>query len=229
MKILVTGAGKGIGYEMTKLALTNNHEVFAVSRNVESLSKLQFQYPNLVTVATDITSENAADIILKKLEKTLGWADVLINNAGAIINKPFAEISKIELQNIYDINVFSPFLLIQKLLPLFKKSTHKHIVNISSMGGVMGTAKFPGLSAYSSSKGALSILTECLAEELKSQNITVNALALGAVNTKMLQAAFPDYKANTEPEQMAKFILDFALQQPILMNGKVVSVSNSTP
>ena len=97
------------------------------------------------------------------------------------------------------------------------------------MGGVGGSAKFAGLSAYSSSKGALSILTECLAEELKDYNIHVNALALGAVNTEMLQNAFPGYVANTQPQQMAAFIYDFATTKYSFFNGKVLPVSNSTP
>ena len=110
-----------------------------------------------------------------------------------------------------------------------KNSQQKHIVNISSMGGVNGTSKFAGLSAYSSSKGALSTLTECLAEELKPENIRVNALAIGAVDTMMLREAFPGYKADVTASEMAKHIISFSTAQPLLYNGKVIQVSNSTP
>jgi NAD(P)-dependent dehydrogenase (short-subunit alcohol dehydrogenase family) len=97
------------------------------------------------------------------------------------------------------------------------------------MGGVQGSSKFPGLSAYSSSKSALSGLTECLAEELKTKNIAVNCLALGAVQTEMLAKAFPGYKAPVTPSQMAEFICDFALKGQHFFNGKIIPVSSSTP
>ncbi len=88
------------------------------------------------------------------------------------------------------------------------------------MGGVQGSVKFPGLSLYSASKGALAILTECLAEELKDSEIKANALAIGAVQTEMLTEAFPGYKAPLQPEEMASFIANFALTGHHYFNGK---------
>ncbi len=93
----------------------------------------------------------------------------------------------------------------------------------------MGSVKFAGLSAYSSSKGALSVLTECLAEELKDTNIKANCLCLGSVNTEMLQQAFPGYEAPLNPKQMADYIGNFALTGHTFFNGKVLPVSVSTP
>jgi len=85
------------------------------------------------------------------------------------------------------------------------------------------------MSLYSASKGALAILTESLAEELKEQNIRVNALALGAVQTEMLEEAFPGYQAAVTAEEMADFITDFALKAHSYINGKIIPVSLSTP
>ena len=94
---------------------------------------------------------------------------------------------------------------------------------------LQGSAKFPGLTAYSSSKAAIAGLTECLAEELKDKNISVNCLAIGAVQTEMLEEAFPGYKAPLSPKQMAEYIFDFALKGHQYYNGKILPVSSSTP
>ena len=137
--------------------------------------------------------------------------------------------SRDELENIFNVNVFSPYQLTQALLPLLIKGKHPQILNIGSMGGINGTIKFAGLSAYSSSKGALSILSECLAEELKEYNIRVNCLALGAINTEMLKIAFPDFNALHQPTEIAGFIVDFATNHATFFNGKTIPVSSSTP
>ena len=150
-----------------------------------------------------------------------------INNAGMLINKPFAETTYADFEAVYRVNVFGAAQLIRHLLPLL--TTDSHILNISSMGGVNGTAKFPGLAAYSSSKGALGILTELLAEEFKDNGPRCNALALGAVQTEMLAEAFPDYKAPVSAAQMATYIADFSLNGHHLYNGKVLPISQSTP
>ena len=141
----------------------------------------------------------------------------------------FETVSYTELQKVYQVNVFAPYYLTQQLLPLLGKKSKAHVVNISSMGGFQGSAKFAGLSAYSSSKSAIAGLTECLAEELKEKNISVNCLAIGAVQTEMLAEAFPGYQAPLTPNQMAEYIFDFALKGHQYYNGKILPVSSSTP
>jgi len=153
--------------------------------------------------------------------------DILINNSGALLNKPFAETSIDEFINVYDVNVFGAAALTKAILPFMHKESH--VVNISSMGGIQGSMKFPGLSAYSSSKGALITLTELLAEEYKEKGPSFNVLALGAVQTEMLEEAFPGYEASISAIQMAKYIMQFSISGQQLYNGKVLQVSNSTP
>ena len=97
------------------------------------------------------------------------------------------------------------------------------------MGGFQGSAKFKGLSIYSAAKGALNILTECLAEEFNEVGIKVNSLALGSVNTEMLQQAFPGYKAMVQPQEMALYIKNFAETAHHYLNGKIIPVSLTTP
>lgn len=232
MTILITGASKGIGFEMVKqFSELPNTMVIAVSRNIVTLTKLvnQNNTHSILPIKADITSAVAQKKLVNTL-KSLGLKiDVLINNAGEIINKPFEKITSKELQSVYNTNVFGPFTLIQSLLPVFNKKNKSHIINISSMGGFQGSSKFPGLSAYSSSKSALSGLTECLAEELKPKNISVNCLAIGAVQTEMLSKAFPGYKAPLTASEMAKFICNFALTGHIYFNGKIIPVASTTP
>jgi NAD(P)-dependent dehydrogenase (short-subunit alcohol dehydrogenase family) len=228
MNVIVTGASKGIGAELVKLLAADARvrRVLAVSRDGKRLEALKNE--KVVPLVFDLAAAGI-DGLVGAVKKEAASVDVLVNNAGGIVNRPFAEISMEELEYVYRVNVFSAFRLTQQLLPLMGKSQRSHVVNISSMGGYMGSAKFAGLSAYSSSKGALSILSECLAEELKEKNIAVNCLCLGAVQTEMLASAFPGYRAPLNPAQMAAFIADFAMNGHRYFNGKVLPVSLSTP
>ena len=164
---------------------------------------------------------------VKEISSSFKSIDVLINNAGSLINKPFLEISSSDFEAVFKVNVFAVASLTRLMLPMM--NAKGHVLNITSMGGVQGSAKFPGLSAYSSSKGALVILTELLAEEFKDSGPSFNALALGAVQTEMLEEAFPGYKAPVSAVQMAEYIIDFALKGHQFYNGKVLPISSSTP
>ncbi len=235
MNIVVTGASRGIGFELVRYLSTNpENQVFAISRNERKLVKLKEAclvenlYDNITTIVADLTEPGVSEIIKNYISEKVQHIDALVNNAGFLVNKPFDSITFKDLLYVYNTNVFAPFQLIQSFLPLLE-GRRSHIVNIGSMGGVQGSAKFPGLSAYSSSKAALAGLTECLAEELKEKSISVNCLALGAVQTEMLQEAFPGLEAPVTSERMAAFIGDFALKAHHFINGKVIPVSMSTP
>ncbi|MEI8202555.1 MAG: SDR family oxidoreductase [Bacteroidota bacterium] len=220
MNIIVTGAGKGIGFELANI-LSINHNVIAVSRNISQLNASHSVHP----LSLDIN--NAGDSLSDLVRRKFDHLNILINNAGILINKPYNELSISEIDEMLDTNVKAPFTLIQKLVPLMSKGSH--IVNIGSMGGFQGSMKFSGLSMYSASKAALAVLTECLAEELKEKFIQVNCLSLGATQTEMLSSAFPNYTAPTNANEMAKYIADFALEGNKYFNGKILPVSISTP
>ncbi len=223
--IVITGASRGIGFALTKLFLQDGHQVLALSRNTSSLRTLN--HPNCNVSAIDLCLE--ADIL--KAKETVGQCfnhiDVLIHNAGKLINKPFEKLDLKEVESIYAVNVFGPMILTRQLLSFM--DSRSHVVSIGSMGGVNGTAKFPGLSAYSSSKGALTIWSEVMAEEYKAQGPKFNTLALGAVQTEMLSEAFPDYTAPITAGQIAKYIMNFALEGHQIFNGKTLNVAQSTP
>lgn len=233
MNILITGASSGIGYA-TALKLSENKEnqILAVARRKGNLEKLQVEseatygHKNVLAARCDLTSDlHELDAYLDNFEQL----DVLINNAGALVNKPFEEIDDEDWRAQFEINVISPARLIKKCLPLLKQSKRAHVVNISSIAGFQGSSKFPGLAAYSSSKAALASLSELLAEEFNPLGVKVNCLAFGAVQTDMLEKAFPGFKALINPTQMAEYVADFALNAHKVMNGKIIPVSLSTP
>lgn len=221
--LLVTGASRGVGFEICKQATTKGHKVIALSRNISPLKDILNVYP----FAVDLSIEAEVEDFSKEIKKSIESIDVLINNAGSLINKPFLEISSAEFEEVYKVNVFATATLTRLMLPMI--NTKGHVVNITSMGGVQGSSKFPGLSAYSSSKGATVILTELLAEEFKKTGPSFNSLALGAVQTEMLEEAFPGYQAPLNAAQMAEYIVDFALKGHQFYNGKVLPISSSTP
>jgi 3-oxoacyl-[acyl-carrier protein] reductase len=201
--------------------------VICLTRNIEPLVALK--QPNLTAIPTDLSSQESMDKALQIIKATFKNIDCIIHNAGSIINKPFEQITLSELEKVYRVNVFAPYYITQQLVALMGKQQKGHVINISSMGGFQGSAKFAGLSAYSSSKAAMVGLTECLAEELKDKNIAVNCLALGAVQTEMLEEAFPGYQAPIKPLEMAAYIYDFATKGHLYYNGKILPVSSSTP
>jgi len=234
MNIIVTGASRGIGYETVKqLAKDVQNNVFAISRSAEGLERLLHDCKesngneNVHILPFDLVHGNYTGVLLPEILKRMKKADILVNNAGVLIHKPFEEFNEDDFDSIFNSNVKSLFKLTNILLPYF--SAGAHIVNIGSMGGVQGSVKFPGLSLYSASKGAVAILTECLAEELKDKQIRVNCLALGSAQTEMLNEAFPGYKAPLTAEQMAMFIADFSLNGHKWFNGKILPVAFSTP
>jgi len=227
MNIVITGASRGIGFELVKQFLNTGYTVFCLTRNLEPLKAIN--HSNLKFLSTDLNSQDSMNAAISFIKKDVTHIDFVINNAGSLVNKPYESISYDELQKVYQVNVFAPYYLTQQLLSILGKEKKSHIVNISSMGGFQGSAKFAGLSAYSSSKAAIAGLTECLAEELKEKNISVNCLAIGAVQTEMLEEAFPGYQAPLSPLQMAEYIFDFALKGHQYYNGKILPVSSSTP
>lgn len=226
---VVTGASRGIGYA-TALALhSRGHRVLAVSRSADGLAALKAACGDdrLEVYSLDIGQSEAVTEWIGTLSQRGLEICILVNNAGRLVNKPFTQISGDELRRVYEINVFGVFELVQGLMPYF--SDDVHVVNIGSMGGVQGAQKFPGLSAYSSSKMALVGLTECWQEELGDRGWSFNCLCLGSVQTEMLTEAFPGLQAPVNPEDMAGFIAGFAEGAHKFIRGKVLPISSTTP
>ena len=223
--VIITGTSRGIGYELVPLFTDAGYNVLALSRNSAPISNINLD--GCTIFPFDITDSKDILMVSQFVKENWKQVDILINNSGALINKPFAKTSIDDFISVYEVNVFGTAALTKAILPFMKKDGH--VVNISSMGGVQGSVKFPGLSAYSSSKGALITLTELLAEGYKETGPSFNALALGAVQTEMLEEAFPGFNATVSAEEMAQYIMQFSLSGHQMYNGKVLQVSNSTP
>ena len=224
-KVIITGTSRGIGFELAQQFAKNNFQVLALSRNQKPLDNLKLK--NIETLSVDVCNQDDLQKVSKYLSEHWGDVDILIHNAGFLINKSFESLTKDDFLRVYDVNVFGVAALTQICIPYLKKGSH--VVTISSMGGIQGSLKFPGLAAYSSAKGAVITLSELLAEEYKSAEIAFNVLAIGAVQTEMLAEAFPDYQASLNANEMADYIFNFATTANKFYNGKVLQVSNTTP
>ena len=223
--IIITGTSRGIGYELVKLFAKQGHQVLALSRNDGPVKALKLK--NVTAFCFDLGDPEAYERVESFVSEGWKHVDVLINNAGLVLNKPFAKTTTSDFEEVYRTNVYGVAELTRILIPFMIKNSH--VVSMSSMGGVQGSMKFAGLAAYSSSKAAVITLTELLAEEYKESGISFNVLALGAVQTEMLEEAFPGLKAPLTPEEIADYIVDFSLKGQKFYNGKLLQVSNSTP
>jgi len=222
--IIITGTSRGIGYELALQFAKAGHQVLAISRKIP---QALIENGNITCLSVDLGKEEELIEVEKFLSTAWKQVDIIIHNAGSLVNKPFAQITQADFESVYRVNVFGVANLTRVCLPYLKKGSH--VVSISSMGGIQGSMKFAGLAAYSSSKGAVITLSELLAEEYKEQGFAFNVLALGAVNTEMLQEAFPGYEAPISAKEMADYIFNFALTGNKYHNGKVIQVSSSTP
>ncbi|MBN1132632.1 MAG: SDR family oxidoreductase [Bacteroidales bacterium] len=236
MVILVTGVSRGIGEALALEFSAEGHQLLLVSRSHDRIHQLADEC-NRISGANNVHvlvyDINELDDLSKEFESLIGQKtdqiDALVNNAGFLVRKPFEKTTPSDVYQLFSTNLFAPGNLIRIALPFLRKSVRPHVVNITSMGGYQGSVKFRGLSYYSASKGALSILTECLAEEFKKDGIFFNSLALGAVQTEMFSEAFPGFRAPLSAKDMAGFIKWFTLNGHNYFNGKTLPVSVSTP
>ena len=223
--VIITGTSRGIGFELVQLFADAGYAVLALSRNAKPVSDLNLD--NTTAFPFDLNKSEDYERVAAFVQNEWSHVDILINNAGTLLNKPFSDTTFEDFQQVYNTNVFGVAELTRCMIPFMSKSGH--VVAISSMGGVQGSVKFPGLAAYSSSKGAVISLTELLAEEYKETGPSFNVLALGAVQTEMLEEAFPGYEAPNTAAQMGAYIFEFAKTGQQFYNGKLLQISSSTP
>ena len=231
MNILITGGSAGMGREAALcLAENKNNHILLTGRNIETLKEVASvsKNNNISYFVIDFSGlKSQKHDFVDYIGTLFSGIDILINNAGYLVNKRFEELGEHEIKLMMEINFFAPAALIRLLLPFMKKGSH--IVNISSMGGFQGSVKYSGLSCYSASKAAIATLSECLATEFAEKGISVNCLAPGSVQTEMFRNAFPGYTAPVTAEEMGQFIAYFALNGNKFFNGKILPVALSNP
>src|SRR5690554_379346 len=225
--IVVIGGSRGIGRELVnQFSADQSNTVIALSRNVDAM-KTQFTAENIHCGYLDLTADDVHSA-LDEVLKPYAAIDIVVNNAGKLVNKPFLELTREEINVCYQTNAVGVMHATQYMVPkMLEKGGH--IVNISTMGAFQGSVKFPGLSAYSTSKAGITSFTELFAEEYKDTKIKMNCLCLGAAQTEMLEEAFPGLKAPVSAAEIAEFIVDFAYNAPRFFNGKILPVSSTTP
>lgn len=231
MNIIINGGSRGIGKEVAlHLSQDKGNKIIVTGRNENALKELTMasENKNISYIVIDLTRPDLnLESFKNQVSDRFRSIDILLNNAGYLVAKKFTDSNDNDARVMMEINFFAPASLIRSLLPLFRNGSH--IVNISSMGGFQGSAKFSGLSYYSASKAALACLSECLAMEFNELGISVNCLALGSVRTEMLQKAFPGYKAPVDAKKMGEFIAGFALNGNKIFNGKIIPVAMTNP
>lgn len=228
--VVVTGASRGVGYETAKaLAVVHGCTVVALGRDAGALAQLQEACGGVCVepVVLDIAHPDAPALLVDAVAGRRVHA--LVHNAGALLKASMGTYTAVDVNALYHINLVAPLLITQALAPLLGGVPPGHVVHIGSMGGFQDSSKFPGLAAYSSSKAALACLSQCLAEEFKDLGIRSNCLALGAVDTAMLRAAFPGYTAPVGPAAMGAYVAHFSVEGHKLYNAKVLPVALDTP
>jgi len=233
--VMITGGAKGIGKACAKNFLKRGASVSLMSRTLSELKATQDEFEKEFpkrTVIFEGSVSSSLDIQswFEATTSHFGTPTVLINNAAIFLSKEVTDQSLEDWEQVIQINLTGSFLCSQAF---FKAANPgkipRSIINISSLAGIRGTDKFPGLSSYVASKFAVVGLTEALAVEGKSLNIRVNCIAPGAVDTEMLRKALPQLKAKAQPEDIAKICLFLADEkQSQVLNGSTLEVfSNS--
>lgn len=228
--VLVTGAGKGVGFATVVALLAQpDVRVIAVSRSIGALKELAqgSDGAGLEVMELDLLVSDACT----RIRSAVGGRRLngLVHNAGLLHHVPMGGHHRSDLERLFATNVLLPLEISQALVAELAGDPPGHIVHIGSMGGFQDAAKFAGLVAYSASKAALACMSQCLAEEFKDRGIHSNCLALGAVDTDMLKAAFPAFQAPVTAKDMGAYVAEFTLTGHKLFNGKVLPVAVTTP
>jgi NAD(P)-dependent dehydrogenase (short-subunit alcohol dehydrogenase family) len=225
-QVVITGAGRGIGFDLCDVFSGLGHQVIAISRSEFPVSRS----PLITSIKADISNPKP---IVQEIEKRFLATDIdlriLVHNAGVLINKPFTDFSADEIATMYNVNYLSPLLLTQSLVPWLNAVPAAHVVYLGSMGGFQGSEKYPGLTIYGSMKAAGSNLMEGLAAEYRDTTLRFNSLSLGAVDTVMLRTAFDKEVTAVSIREMTNYISRFCLEAFRVVNGQNMPVTMRNP
>lgn len=206
---LITGGGRGIGAATAEALACKGARVIVASRTETELTttvaRIQSAGLDATSIILDVADEAAVDAAFAGIAAEFGRLDILVNNAAILSSGPFAEMAMADWDRLLAVNLRGAVLCARQAFRLMRERGGS-IVNVSSLGGVSGTEKFPGYTAYTVSKFALTGLTEALAAEGREHRIRVNAVAPGAVDTAMLRQAAPHLRTETGPADVAKVI-----------------------
>lgn len=206
---LITGGGRGIGAATAEALARKGAEVIIASRTeaelVATVAALRTAGLKATALVLDVADEAQVEAAFDRITREQGRLDILVNNAAMLLSGPFAEMAMSDWDRLLAVNLRGAVLCARQAFRLMRERGGS-IVNVSSLGGISGTDKFPGYAAYTVSKFALTGLTEALAAEGRDCGIRVNGVAPGAVDTAMLRQAAPHLRTRTVPADIAKVI-----------------------
>lgn len=222
---IVTGAGRGIGRATARLFAREGARVVLFGRTLAHIEEVQREIESqggqALAIEGDVAREEDVRSLFQKAKSVYGRIDILVNSAGIVALRPFVDMDAETWDQVIAVNLRGTFLCCREAFRVMSEQQGGVIVNISSLSGVKGVEKFPGLSAYNVSKAGVAGLTEILAVEGKPYNIRVCAVSPGAVDTEMLRQAAPHLKAGMTPDDMADILL-FMVDD----TGRMLSGSN---
>ena len=225
---IITGAGSGVGRATALRFAREGACVFLFGRTQATLEMVAHDIVQLDGIAHvvvgDVAREEDVQRLYQQVEQRYGRVDILVNCAGIVAVRPFAEMETETWDRVIATNLRGTFLCCREAFRLMIQQHNGVILNISSLSGVRGVEKFPGLSAYNVSKAGIASLTEILAVEGKPHNIRVSVVSPGAVDTDMLRQAAPHLKAGMTPEELADILLFLADDSGRMFNGSNIEL-----
>jgi len=236
---IVTGAGKGIGKEIAKAFAKEGGKVYAIEHqqgDIEKWKGSKEYYKNICAIAADINESEEIRKIILDIKKQEGKIDVLVNNAGIEVNERIGMISKINMERMFQTNVYSAIEILQYCSRIMmRQEVGGSIINISSVVGMKGNA---GQLVYSATKGAVIAFTKSAAKELAEFNIRVNSIAPGLTNTGMLKETNQDLLEKrvknirmgrmAEPSEIADAAGFLASDLARFISGQIIAVDGCT-
>ncbi len=229
---LITGASRGIGRAAAIRFAQAGAAVALAARDVAALNRAVAEIQDAGGVALacpcDVANEESVIQLFRRVSRELGPVDILINSAGAVAQARFEDLDAATWDHVLGVNLRGVFLCCREAFRSMIPRGGGIIINLSSLSGVKGVEKFPGLSAYNVSKYGVAGLTEILAVEGKPHHIRVMAVSPGAVDTEMLRAAAPHLKPDMTPEELARILLFLAGSDARPLSGSNIEIySNS--
>lgn len=225
---IITGAGRGVGRATALLFAREGAQVVLFTKTRSHLDEVRAEILRIggrvLAVEGDVAREDDVVALFKNLRETYGRVDILINCAGAVASRPFAEMDLATWDNVLNVNLRGTFLCGREAFRLMMEQQQGVIINFSSLSGVKNVEKFPGLSAYNVSKAGVASLTEIMALEGKPHNIRVCVVSPGAIDTEMLREAAPHLKAGMTPGDMSEILLFLADDSGRMFSGSNIEL-----
>jgi NAD(P)-dependent dehydrogenase (short-subunit alcohol dehydrogenase family) len=226
--VIITGAGRGVGRATALLFAREGARVVLFSRTSANLEEtaavIRQEGGQTLAMAGDVGREEDVRALFQRVQESYGRVDILINCAGIVAVRRFVEMDVATWDAVLNVNLRGTFLCCREAFQLMVAQQRGVIINLSSLSGVKGVEKFPGLSAYNVSKAGVAGLTEILAVEGKPYNIRVCAVSPGAVDTEMLRQAAPHLKAGMTPEELAEILLFMADDSGRMLSGSNIEL-----